>query len=822
MLVFMIRKALLLIASLTVSGLLQLVPAFVVAATPNLISNNSVESSNPTNPQMPQDWNTGRWGTNNTTFSYQNNGHSGNRSLSVQMASYTSGDAKWYFNPVSVTAGSSYTYSDYYISSVKADVLAAFIDSSGNYTYKYLSSPAANPAAWQQYTKSFTVPIGTAKMTVYHIIYSAGSLQTDDYSLTQDSATQVAITTPGSNQTLSGTVNVAANASDGNGISSVQFKLDGQNLGNAISASPYSYSWDTTSATNGAHTLSAVATNTLGQTTASDPVATTVDNQPISPPSTSLLPNSDLETVDPANSSRPLNWRSGKWGTNTYSNTYLSTGHNSTHSVKTEITQYTNGAAYWYNLNQPVTAGKTYSFSDYYQSNTPSEVDVGVNMSDGTIKYIYLGAAATSPSTWTKFQKQFTVPAGAVSINIYHEIFSVGWLNVDDYSLTQNDQTQASNLVTNPSLEDPDANNSNRPNGWTGGSWGANLAALSYLTNNAHSGTRSVKAEITQYTNGAAHWITNTMPVTPGRLYDYSEYYMSNTTTQILAAFNMSDGTTKYVWLGSPFASSGSWTKFRKQFTAPTGAVSVNMYHELYSVGWVISDDYSLSTFAYQGFNNPIITITDDDGYKSFNQYGLPLLKQYGFKSTDYIITSDPSRGSSYVNDTMIKDLYNSGQEIGSHTITHPDLTTLSANQLDNELHNSQAYLQNLLGVSVPNFAAPYGSYNQQVLDNARQYYRSFRTVDSGYNAKNNFDPYHIMVQNLHSDTTLAEFQSWVDQAKTTNTWLVLVYHQVDPNATDTYNTYPADFNGQLNVIKTSGIPVRTINQALDELTPQL
>jgi hypothetical protein len=68
----------------------------------------------------------------------------------------------------------------------------------------------------------------------------------------------------------------------------------------------------------------------------------------------------------------------------------------------------------------------------------------------------------------------------------------------------------------------------------------------------------------------------------------------------------------------------------------------------------------------------------------------------------------------------------------------------------------------------------------------------------------------------------LAEFQSWVDKAKATNTWLVLVYHQVDPNATDTYNTYPADFNAQLNVIKTSGVPVRTINQALDELIPQL
>jgi peptidoglycan/xylan/chitin deacetylase (PgdA/CDA1 family) len=529
-----------------------------------------------------------------------------------------------------------------------------------------------------------------------------------------------------------------------------------------------------------------------------------------------------LETIDPADSSRPFNWRSGKWGTLSYNHTYLSTGHNSTHSVKTEITQYTNGASYWYNLDQPVTAGKNYVFSDYYQSNTSSEVDIGVNMSDGTIKYIYLGSAVASPNAWTKFQKQFTAPDGAVSIKIFHEIFSVGWLTVDDYNLTQNIQTQGSNLINNPSLENPDTSNLNKPDGWTSGSWGTNTAALSYLTNNAHSGTRSVKAEITQYTNGAAHWVTNTINVTPGQLYDYSEYYMSNTTTQVLAAFKMSDGTTKYVWLGSPFRSSTGWTKFQKQFAAPAGAVSLTMFHELYSVGWVISDDYGLNTFAYQGFNRPIITITDDDGYTSFNKYGLPLLNQYGFKSTDYIITNDPNRGSSYVNNAMIQDLYNSGQEIGSHSITHPDLTTLTSSQLENELGSSQAYLQNLLGVAVPNFASPYGSYNQQVLDSAKNYYRSFRTVDSGYNAKNNFDPYHILVQNLHSNTTLAEFQSWVDTAKATNTWLVLVYHQTDPNATDTYNTFPSDFNAQLNVIKNSGITVKTVNQALDELISQL
>jgi hypothetical protein len=78
-------------------------------------------------------------------------------------------------------------------------------------------------------------------------------------------------------------------------------------------------------------------------------------------------------------------------------------------------------------------------------------------------------------------------------------------------------------------------------------------------------------------------------------------------------------------------------------------------------------------------------------------------------------------------------------------------------------------------------------------------------------------------VQDVTSSTSLAQIQSWVAQAQATKTWLVLVYHQVstDPNAGD-YNTTPAQLNDQFNAIKTSGIPVVTVAQALAELKPQL
>ena len=61
----------------------------------------------------------------------------------------------------------------------------------------------------------------------------------------------VSVTAPANNATVSGTVTVRASASDDTGVAGVQFKLDGVNLGSEDTTSPYSVSWNTTSASNG-------------------------------------------------------------------------------------------------------------------------------------------------------------------------------------------------------------------------------------------------------------------------------------------------------------------------------------------------------------------------------------------------------------------------------------------------------------------------------------------------------------------------------------------------------------------------------------------
>src|SRR5206468_2395841 len=97
----------------------------------------------------------------------------------------------------------------------------------------------------------------------------------------------VSITSPANGATASSTVTVTANASDNLGVAGVQFKLDGANLGAEERAAPYSVSWTTTTASNGSHTLTAVARDSAGNTATSAAVTVTVFND-TTPPTVSI------------------------------------------------------------------------------------------------------------------------------------------------------------------------------------------------------------------------------------------------------------------------------------------------------------------------------------------------------------------------------------------------------------------------------------------------------------------------------------------------------------------------------------------------------
>jgi len=115
----------------------------------------------------------------------------------------------------------------------------------------------------------------------------------------------VTVTAPAGGSTVSGTsVTVSANASDNVGITGVQFKVDGGNVGSEDTTSPYSTTWNTTTATNATHAVTALARDAAGNQTTSSAVTVTVNNVTPPPTGDTTLPTISLKTSTPSGANR--------------------------------------------------------------------------------------------------------------------------------------------------------------------------------------------------------------------------------------------------------------------------------------------------------------------------------------------------------------------------------------------------------------------------------------------------------------------------------------------------------------------------------------
>ena len=630
----------------------------------------------------------------------------------------------------------------------------------------------------------------------------------------------VTITAPANGATVSGAGQaISANASGVQAIAGVQFKVDGVNLGVEDLVAPYFANLDTTTLTNGIHTVTATARNTSNLTSTASISVNVQNSTVVLPPVVNLIANPSTET---ANLNLPTSWTNGSWGANTHLFTYEATGHTGTHSVKTQMTSFTSGDAKWFFTPVTVEAGKAYEYSHFYQTSVTTDVVAQFTDANGVDTYRWLNTLAPSPTAWQQFSASITMPAGTVKMTVLHIIYSVGFVQIDDANLSLPVVTPppTTSTILNSSLETA-AGNPLSPTNWQKSNWGTNTTTYQYM-NEGHTGTQSAKVTVSNYVDGDAKWYFD--PVTSlqrGGQYRFSTWYKTNTIPHAVAVFTLDDGSTKYFGMPNPQPDgTANWQYYTDTFQVPANAKDVTVFFFMPNNGWVQIDDQSTVPYQPVGFNRPLMTLTFDDGHEDNITNALPLLNQYGFKTTQCFATGFIEGVTGGPQNVMA--FYNSGHEICSHTITHPAMTTISSTQLTNELVHSQQYLESLTGAPVRDFASPYGDYNAAVNTEIKKYYRSHRTVDEGFNSKDNFDIYRLRVQNMTPTTTLAEYQSWIDQAKVNNTWLIIVYHRIATTVPDAFDTLKADFSGQLQAIANSGITVKTYSDALDEVTTQL
>jgi peptidoglycan/xylan/chitin deacetylase (PgdA/CDA1 family) len=116
------------------------------------------------------------------------------------------------------------------------------------------------------------------------------------------------------------------------------------------------------------------------------------------------------------------------------------------------------------------------------------------------------------------------------------------------------------------------------------------------------------------------------------------------------------------------------------------------------------------------------IMITFDDGYRDNFFKASPVLVRLGMRATAYVVSSRISGGDpSFLTWPLLHALERRGIEIGSHTVDHRDMTSLSDAELLADLTSSRRTLERRLGHRVPWLAYPFGSYDERVERIARR-----------------------------------------------------------------------------------------------------
>jgi len=142
------------------------------------------------------------------------------------------------------------------------------------------------------------------------------------------------------------------------------------------------------------------------------------------------------------------------------------------------------------------------------------------------------------------------------------------------------------------------------------------------------------------------------------------------------------------------------------------------------------------------------VVLTFDDAYRSLFLKGLPVLERLRAHALTYVVasligkTNEWDRGKKIrqerlMDEGQLREWLEAGHEIGSHTLTHANLTTLSTAEARREIVESKTRLEDLFGKPIRHFCYPYGAWNERVRDLAQEAgYATATTTIPGLNSR--------------------------------------------------------------------------------------
>ncbi|MGI9117416.1 MAG: polysaccharide deacetylase family protein [Gaiellales bacterium] len=119
------------------------------------------------------------------------------------------------------------------------------------------------------------------------------------------------------------------------------------------------------------------------------------------------------------------------------------------------------------------------------------------------------------------------------------------------------------------------------------------------------------------------------------------------------------------------------------------------------------------------------IVLTFDDGYRGIATTAAPIMAQYGFVGTAYVITDRIAQSKktapTWLTWPQLRILEQRGWDIGSHTVSHTEIPHMSHDAAMRTLRQSRFALERHLGHPVQWFCYPAGSVSPRAVDDVRQ-----------------------------------------------------------------------------------------------------
>lgn len=212
-----------------------------------------------------------------------------------------------------------------------------------------------------------------------------------------------------------------------------------------------------------------------------------------------------------------------------------------------------------------------------------------------------------------------------------------------------------------------------------------------------------------------------------------------------------------------------------------------------------------------------VVSLTFDDGLDNTYDQAAPILARHGLAGTVYVTTDfvgEPGR----MTWEELRDLQDRfAWEIGSHSITHPALETLSDEAIEREVAESKRRLE-AHGLRVDTFASPFGSYNHQALAEIARNYSGHRAFRERFSFNRwPYDPLRLRVQSVETSTPVEAVIEWIDAAVEQGEWLVLVFHELvaKPDSGYDYSTTYADFEQIVDHLAERRVRVATVHDVI-------